>query len=625
MDGNYLKQKGEDMPWKAHTIARSMAAIFGVFLAAWMLAACAPWHRSHDIAPNSDLTKASAIPGLQKALKDNAPNVRMEAAMALGEIGPNAREALPDLVAVLGDPMYKVREAAANAMERIIGTASGSEADKGLMVLVHINRLESEDWTARVNAASQLAQMGPAGADAIPALTSALLDEREWSYYWTQRYNEVRRAAAKAIGEMRFAARSARPALIKASKFQDPGVRLEAVSALGKIGTRSDSAIIEALKDSLKDDDGDVRRETANALGAFEVYADGNVPNLVKALSDKNVDARREAAQILDRFGPKTDSAADALIAALDDTDKEVRQTAARTIARFGIGNQTVTVAPLTLPVVRPASEKAAAPMAITQPATKIRSTVNILNMRAMPGISSQCVGRLLQNETATVVETLTDWLKIRKADGTDGYVFKAYTVTVLGTEDGASDFPATETDAIQSAARIRSTVDGLNIRAIPDLKGRRTGKLFHNETAVVLDTQGDWLKIRKSDGTAGYVFGEYTAAVPETGDASSVPKPESQAAHVTASMPVSPVAVVPAPTVPAVPRLRPNVDVLVIRNKPYGNEQIGQLMRNEEAEVVEAMAGWVKIKKADGTTGYVFEEYTEVSSETGTTAHSGS
>jgi len=137
MDGNYLKQKGEDMPWKAHTIARSTAAIFGVFLAAWMLAACAPWHRSHDIASNSDLTKASAIPGLRKALKDNAPDVRMEAAMALGKIGANAREALPDLVAVLGDPMYKVREAAANAMERIIGTASGSEADKDLMVLVH--------------------------------------------------------------------------------------------------------------------------------------------------------------------------------------------------------------------------------------------------------------------------------------------------------------------------------------------------------------------------------------------------------------------------------------------------------------------------------------------------------
>ncbi|ABW67744.1 HEAT repeat domain-containing protein [Desulfosudis oleivorans] len=519
------------MPWKTHTIVRGTIVIFGIVLAAWMLAACAPWYRSYDITSGEDLTKISAVPELRKALKDSKPDVRMAAATALGRIGPDARDALSDLVDVLGDNRHEVREASANAISSIIGTAPVSEADKNLMVQVQANRLASEDWAARVDAADQLAQMGPAGADAVPVLISTLSDETEWSYYWTRQYDKVRRAAANALGEMRSAATAASPALIKASKYQDPGVRLEAVRALGKIGTPSDSTVVKALTAALKDDDAGVRREAADALGAFEVYANNTVPNLVDALSDQDVDARRKAAQVLGRFGPKTDAAAEALVAALKDTDKAVRQTAARAIAEFGIDNKTAAATPLRPPVAAMAPEETAAVETTAQPETKIRSTVDLLNIRAMPSVNSRRVGKLLQNEIATVVETLVDWVKIEKPDGTTGYVFK-----------------------------------------------------------------------------------EYTAMVHETGDASRVLQPESQKAQATVNMPMVPVVTAPVAVASAstVPKIRPIVDALEMRSEPFGSEQVGQLLRNEAAEVVESRAGWIKIKKADGTTGYVFKEYTE-------------
>ncbi|MDY6903767.1 MAG: HEAT repeat domain-containing protein [Thermodesulfobacteriota bacterium] len=485
------------MPWKDFTIVRGTVVMFSVVLAACMLTACSPWYMAYDIASDEDLAKRSAIPELRKALNDSTPDVRMAAATVLGRIGPGARDALPDLRDMLDDDSYAVREASAGAMARIIGPDWVSEADRDMMVLVYINRLGSADWTVRVDAANQLAQMGPAGADAVSALVAALLEEINYSYYWQQQYNKVRRAAANALGEMRFAARAANPSLIKASRFQDTGVRLEAVRALGKIGPKSiiteiktseenlpfafmnfpdaEITVIGALKSALQDPDAAVRGEAANALGVFGVYADKTVPNLVNALSDKDMNDRRKAAQVLGRFGPKTDAAVEALVAALDDADAGVRQAAAtalgnvhpddqervlpaitsklrdpdkkvrlaadRTIAGFHPDNMAEVVKSrmqkVVSPVHSPAPEEAeAAPVVATIRALRIHPTVDVLNIRRMPGLSSRCIGKLEHNETAEVTETLSKWLKISKRDGTVGFVFKAYTEIVPETEN---------------------------------------------------------------------------------------------------------------------------------------------------------------------------------------------
>ena len=677
------------MPLKHFAFVRGAAVVFATVLAVWLLTACAPWYRAYDIASDEDLKKISAIPELQKALKDSKPDVRVMAAQTIGRIGLNARSALPDLVDVLDDDRYEVRAAGADAIEKIIGPDPGEE-DRDLMVRVHINRLESKDWIARLNAANHLAEMGPEGADAVPALVSALLDKSDWN----SRYNEVRRAAAHALGEMRFAARAANPALIEASRFHDYDVRLEAVKALGKIGPKNDTSVIEALKASLKDPDFDVRREAANSLGGFEVYADSTVPNLVNALSDQDFDVRREAAHSLGRIGPKTDGTVEALVILLDDdyadvrkaatealsnvspdyrekvlpailprlddTNEEVRLAAVNTIAKFRIGNEPVFQAldrsahedqsfkvkksaletlyvlkglgaGTTVAERRPRPAVSApvaveAPVVLKKTPAKIRSTVDVLNIRVMPSVNSRREGKLFPNEEAAVLETLTDWLKIKKPDGTTGYVFREYTEVVSMAGDASAAMKAAAAAAAGVAVTapaavppppamvIRSTADVLNIRSIPDLKGRRVGKLFLNEEAEVLESDGDWLKIKKPDGTTGYVFREYTDVVSGT---TAAPEP----APVTAVKPQAPESIPavtpPAPVVPAavpsVPKLRSTVDALDIHSEPYGSDQVGQLNKGEEAEVLETLAEWVKIKKPDGTTGYVFKEYTSL------------
>jgi HEAT repeat protein len=60
-----------------------------------------------------------AIPALANALADQDAGVRTEAAKALGHIGAQAREAVPSLQRALADPDETVRSEATAALKRI--------------------------------------------------------------------------------------------------------------------------------------------------------------------------------------------------------------------------------------------------------------------------------------------------------------------------------------------------------------------------------------------------------------------------------------------------------------------------------------------------------------------------
>ncbi len=56
---------------------------------------------------------------LIEVLKDGDWIVRNDAAYALDEIGPAAKDAIPTLLEALKDPDYSVRESSASALDRI--------------------------------------------------------------------------------------------------------------------------------------------------------------------------------------------------------------------------------------------------------------------------------------------------------------------------------------------------------------------------------------------------------------------------------------------------------------------------------------------------------------------------
>ncbi len=113
-------------------------------------------------------------------------------------------------------------------------------------------------------------------------------------------------------------------------------VRRVAAAALGEIGPEAGSAV-EALSRCVKDTDEVVRRHAVVALGEVASDASVAVPALIQALHDASGLVRRCAAAAIRELGPAAPAAVPALIVALGEDDVKNRVVAAAALVRVGL------------------------------------------------------------------------------------------------------------------------------------------------------------------------------------------------------------------------------------------------------------------------------------------------
>lgn len=237
-----------------------------------------------------------SVDAWRTALKNPDASVRRSAAFALGRMGEDAREAVPDLVArLLGDD-DKVRDMAASAIGDIARALKGGNA---------------EAWQ----------QSGG-------RLVQVLKDDSS---------ERVRRSAAYALGAFGPQAAGATDILRKALGDSKASVRQNAAWALGQIGLQAGEAV-DGLCECLSDKDSLVRRDASTALGSMGkagVRAGRPLIELVKSETDRVV--KKTALDSLARIaGPKQADSAKDLDPLLEDKDPEIRLPAAIVLARIG-------------------------------------------------------------------------------------------------------------------------------------------------------------------------------------------------------------------------------------------------------------------------------------------------
>jgi HEAT repeat protein len=254
----------------------------------------------------------AAVPGLTEALEDKDWKVRRQAVWALGAIGPDAKEAISSLIHALEDRKTDVRKEVARALGYI-----GLRANEVVPAL--IGALKDPDADVRYRAAFALGEFGPKAKAAVPALIDALNDPDE----------VVRRNAPQALGEIGPYAKAAVPALIRG--FKDKNVRTYADSALGKIGRSAVPALIEALKD----EDPIIRNNSATALGHIGPDAKDAVPALIRLFNDEQEQARY-GSYVEWALGKIGKAAVPALIEALKDKNPFVRDYSALVLRDIG-------------------------------------------------------------------------------------------------------------------------------------------------------------------------------------------------------------------------------------------------------------------------------------------------
>jgi HEAT repeat protein len=170
-----------------------------------------------------------AVPALLKALETGDEGLCDAACRALANIGVKDKSFMSALIAVLKDKKRVANRCmAASALGEMGAEAKGAVPDL-------IEALRAKDVAdpqaankTRQSVMAGLARIGRDAKAAVPALIAFVQDQSMDPC--------VRRSAAEALGSMGPAAFSAKAALAKAVKDTDPGVRMAAAKALQGIG-----------------------------------------------------------------------------------------------------------------------------------------------------------------------------------------------------------------------------------------------------------------------------------------------------------------------------------------------------------------------------------------------------
>ena len=290
----------------------------------------------------------AVVEPLVQLLSDNAANLRMHAALALGEL--RAEEATSELVTTLDDPDENVRFHAIEALGRI-GAAESIDplskiaaSDNFFLAFAAIDALSKTD-DARVAplmvslldqellrpaAIATLAAIGD--EDCVPALARSLNQQGSEAGAIASalvaihgRYEETLGAGSFIIEAARDnIAETGRERLIQAANRNDAD-RRDAASVLGWMGRQALMPLMSLL--------GDEPLQSTIADGILSIGGEAVAP-LIEQLQSASRPARIAAADLLGRLGDRR--ATGPLLKALDDADADGAAAAAAALGALG-------------------------------------------------------------------------------------------------------------------------------------------------------------------------------------------------------------------------------------------------------------------------------------------------
>jgi len=266
-------------------------------------------------------------------LRDRSSFVRAQAALALAERGPAAREAETALLTTLRDPDPEVRYASVIALGVIVPEGKG--AVEGLA-----RALVDDDWFVALSAAQALRNFGERAKPAVPALINALGPRDLLKDFRPVRCGEAMVSLSRIDPQAKELGKAV--SLVVGKLLEDErqgsfGARATGARFLGDCGAPALPAVPAIVK-LLKDPDGDFRVAAAEALLKIAPRPQGEAALVVlgEALRSPDLLVRLRAVQALGGRGPQARSILAAVRGALQDPEPEVRQAAGDALKKIG-------------------------------------------------------------------------------------------------------------------------------------------------------------------------------------------------------------------------------------------------------------------------------------------------
>lgn len=164
-------------------------------------------------------------------------------------------------------------------------------------------------------------------------------------------------------------------------------------------------------------------------------------------------------------------------------------------------------------------------------PALIAQASVSELNLRDGPGTGYVRLTKLDEGTEVDLVARAGEWLHVRTADGSSGWVSATYLALqpgVLERVPETTDIPPLEPTLLGTTSET-----GINLRSGPNTKFASLNKLSADTQLTLLARYQTWYKVQTPNGTQGWVSadllnvsGYIQRRVPATSDIPALPKP---------------------------------------------------------------------------------------------------
>lgn len=132
------------------------------------------------------------------------------------------------------------------------------------------------------------------------------------------------------------------------------------------------------------------------------------------------------------------------------------------------------------------------------------------VNVRREATTESSIVGKIYNGAVAQILETVEgkdgQWFRIVSGN-VEGYIKSEYFLYGQAAAEAIDDYVTRYATVI---------VSRLNVRKEPDITSKRVGFVDSGEKLLLLEKDGDWLKVQYTDERTGYVAAEFTSIMEE-------------------------------------------------------------------------------------------------------------
>jgi len=283
---------------------------------------------------------AAELQKLMRDLQSQSRDDQVKAAQALGEMGSDAKMAVPALVKVIRTGSPEARVVSSIALLKVDPTMrdmvpillralekEGQEQGVALEQEIGLQEDALRKWSTLMNS-----KVDP---KILPVLVQALRESD----------SDIRTLGVLVLGSLAREVPEALPYVLKATQDPDKQVRGAVLGALSRIGP-GPKEVIPAILNGFKDSEPEVRAHAVIALGRLGASTKEVVPALTRALNDKEPQVRTAALKILESFGGDAREAAPTVAARAGQGSPEERLAAASAAIKID-PSQAGRVAPL--------------------------------------------------------------------------------------------------------------------------------------------------------------------------------------------------------------------------------------------------------------------------------------